>query len=83
MLMDKYSQCAESIKQAIASVLNISQEELGSNPAVKRTPGWDSLATIEIVTKLEEKFETNLPDEIITESIDFRMLCDFLCEKEQ
>ncbi|MBF0176966.1 MAG: acyl carrier protein [Magnetococcales bacterium] len=51
------------IRIIILDVLGIKQNcENDIQIAVYRTPGWDSLATIEIVEKIEEVFSVEISD---------------------
>jgi acyl carrier protein len=75
---DKNQECTAQLKAVISNVLNIQEHQLGPNPAVYRTPGWDSLATVEIVARIEEVLKISVPDRIITETIDLRSLVQYL-----
>jgi len=66
--------------RVISEVLNIETMELGPNPAVYRTPGWDSLATIEIVLRIERELNVRIADDVITESIDCAKLAAAVCD---
>jgi acyl carrier protein len=64
----------EGVRNMLARVLAVDLRELGPNPAVYRTPGWDSIATIEVVAALEEQYGISVPDEVIDEQLDLKRL---------
>ena len=55
------------LRALMAQVLNIDRAELGPNPAVYRTPGWDSLATVEIVLAVEHEFDVRITDDALSD----------------
>lgn len=52
------------LKKLIAEALSLNEDDLGPNPARYRTPGWDSLVSVEILVAVEEEFDVRLPDSV-------------------
>lgn len=74
MRSDRRSEYTDKLRALIAQVLNIDSADLGSNPAVYRTPGWDSLATVEIVLAVEHRFGVRIPDDAISDCYELASL---------
>lgn len=80
--MTVISPCQQQVTALIAEVLNVDAASLGPNPSVYRTPGWDSLATIEIVARIEDSLGISLPDSLLTSTIDLQSIVAVACGSE-
>lgn len=54
---------AERVKKIVVEVLNVNEDEVKNDASFTDDLGADSLDTVELVMKLEEEFEAEIPDE--------------------
>ncbi|MRX84063.1 acyl carrier protein [Eggerthella guodeyinii] len=55
----------EAYDEIFRKTFNVAQEELGADFTFSDNPNWDSLAHLELIAALEDRFEIMLdPDEI-------------------
>lgn len=72
----------EEVKRIIIRALNLGGiDESNLQFAVYRTPGWDSLATLDIVEMIEEKFSIEISDVEMERCISLEAIHDLIVEK--
>ena len=65
----------QRVRQVMALVFNLSEEALGGDASIMRTPGWDSLGHANLMLAVEEEFGVALsPDEVV----DLQSLADIV-----
>ncbi|CUX96543.1 acyl carrier protein [Candidatus Doolittlea endobia] len=68
----------ESVKAIIAEQLGVKKEEVVNNASFVDDLGADSLDTVELVMALEEKFDTEIPDEEAEKITTVQAAIDFI-----
>lgn len=56
------STVAERVKKVVVEVLNVNEDEVKEDASLTDDLGADSLDTVELVMKLEDEFEIEIPD---------------------
>lgn len=51
----------DRLKQLMAGVLEIPEQEIPDNASVENLPGWDSLRQLELMLALELEFGVHIP----------------------
>lgn len=54
---------SDRVLLAMSKVFNMPTKDLGDNPALGETEGWDSMNHINLVTVLEKEFKIKLDDD--------------------
>ncbi len=71
----------EEIKEIIANQLNLSPEELTRDTNLRTDCGVNSIEIAELVLELEDKYEIEIDDKVITKKTTLGEIADYL-EKE-
>lgn len=53
----------DSLKQVMATMLNVDPASIGPDASMDNIPAWDSLRHMNLVLALEEQFGVQIPDE--------------------
>ncbi len=59
----KYEEIEAKVKEIVVNELSVDADQVTSDAAFVDDLGADSLDTVELVMKLEEEFEIEIPDE--------------------
>ena len=62
------------VKILMASVFEISVEDINDDSSPDSIENWDSLRHMNLITVLEEEFDIRLSDEQITEMMNFNLV---------
>jgi len=62
------------IKNIMASVFEVTVEEINDDSSPDTIENWDSLRHMNLITVLEEEFNIRLNDEQITEMMNFSLI---------
>ncbi len=54
---------SDKVLLAMSKVFNVPVNDLGKNPALGETEGWDSMNHITLITALEKDFKIKLDDD--------------------
>lgn len=73
----------EKLKEMIAEQLQVEMEEITPDADFKEDLHADSLDLFELVTSLEEEYDTEIPSEDLEKLTSLRAVMDYLKEKEQ
>lgn len=68
------------VRKILATALKLNDKELGTQPAIYKTAGWDSLATIEIVENIESTFSIEIPDSKIEQCTNITNIVEMLLD---
>ena len=68
----------DRIRRIMGTVFNLPPEDLGPEPSVDATAGWDSVAHLDLVISLEEHFGISLAPEEVPAMTSFRTIVDVL-----
>ena len=52
-----------TLKQVIATMLNVDASKIDEDSSMDNLPNWDSLRHMNLVLALEEEFKVTIPDE--------------------
>lgn len=52
-----------TLKQVIATMLNVDTSKINEDSSMDNLPNWDSLRHMNLVLALEEEFKVTIPDE--------------------
>jgi acyl carrier protein len=52
-----------TLKQVIATMLNVDTSKIDEDSSMDNLPNWDSLRHMNLVLALEEEFKVTIPDE--------------------
>lgn len=52
-----------TLKQVIATMLNIDAASINEDSSMDNVPNWDSLRHMNLILALEEEFKVSIPDE--------------------
>lgn len=52
-----------TLKQVIATMLNIDVASINEDSSMDNVPNWDSLRHMNLILALEEEFKVSIPDE--------------------
>tara|TARA_Y100000589_G_C26893239_1_gene523053 strand:- start:202 stop:447 length:246 start_codon:yes stop_codon:yes gene_type:complete len=66
------------LKERISSFINIYINEIDSNTSISKTPEWDSLAHMQILSILSDKFQFELNPEVIINLSSYELLLNYL-----
>jgi acyl carrier protein len=72
---------ADRISQIVASVLDLSAEQVADDTSPDTVPAWDSLAHMNLVMSLESEFGISLLPEDAMEMLSVRLIRLILAEK--
>jgi acyl carrier protein len=64
----------DKLKQILASVFNITLEEITNDSSPDTIENWDSLNHLNLVLALEEEFEINFTEEQTVEILNYELL---------
>jgi acyl carrier protein len=53
----------DTLKQVIATMLNVDTSKIDEDSSMDNLPNWDSLRHMNLVLALEEEFKVTIPDE--------------------
>jgi len=67
-------QVEKQIKEVIASVLNVDAGEIGDDASPDNLGNWDSLAHMNIIVALEERFKIRFSDEQIVRMLNYKLI---------
>lgn len=73
----------ERIKEIIAEQLQVEQEEITRDADFKENLHADSLDLFELVTALEEEYDTEIPTEDLEKLTNLGAVLDYLGEKQE
>ncbi|MDA9886154.1 acyl carrier protein [Flavobacteriaceae bacterium] len=71
----------DKLKQILASVFNITVEEITNDSSPDTIENWDSLNHLNLVLALEEEFEINFTEEQTVEILNYELLVITLREQ--
>ena len=66
------------LKERIYLFINIYINEIDSNTSISKTPEWDSLAHMQILSILSDKFQFELNPEVIINLSSYELLLNYL-----
>ena len=72
---------ADRISQIVASVLDLSAEQVADDTSPDTVPAWDSMAHMNLVMSLESEFGISLLPEDAMEMLSVRLIRLILAEK--
>lgn len=52
-----------TLKQVMATLLNVDVGSIGQDASMDNIPNWDSLRHMNLILALEEEFKVSIPDE--------------------
>lgn len=73
----------EKLKRIMASVFEVSENDISEDSSPDTLDKWDSLRQLNLVSALEEEFEVEFDDEEISEMISYKLVRLILSEKLQ
>jgi acyl carrier protein len=68
----------DRVKQIMAVVFNLPAGDLGDDPALMATPGWDSLGHAQLMLALEEEFSIRIPTDAVIELQSLAEIVEYL-----
>lgn len=71
----------DKLKQILASVFNITVEEITNDSSPDTIENWDSLNHLNLVLALEEEFEINFTEEQTVEILNYELIVITLREQ--
>lgn len=71
------------LKAIMASVLNVSPEEIDDNCAVGSFKKWDSLAHMNLIVILEQEFNLELSDDDVADMLSYAIIRKIIDEKQK
>ncbi len=71
----------EKIKSIMSRVFNIDEALIDSNCSSDTIEKWDSMGQMELLSALEEEFDTRFSDREITEMVSFNLIQGALAKK--
>lgn len=66
----------EEIREIIAEILELPQEELGFDTEMDEVSEWDSMRNVMILSSLEEKYDIMFPEDDIFDLTSIKALTD-------
>ena len=72
------SNIEDRVKKIVAEQLGVKEEEVKAEASFVDDLGADSLDTVELVTALEEEFETEIPDEEAEKITTVQLAIDYI-----
>lgn len=74
------SEVASQLEDCLAVVFpNVPKHEL-STAAIGSTPGWDSLATLTLVSVVEETFQISVPLDDLEKFLSFELILEYVTQ---
>ncbi len=73
----------DRVKQVLASVLDISAEEITDDTSTDTVASWDSMHAMQLFAVLEDEFEITLSDDEAMEMMSYGLIVRTLREKLQ
>lgn len=64
------------VKEIVAGILNMSEEDLDVNAEMSDVEGWDSLRNVMILSKLEEHYDILFPEDDVFDLTSVQALAD-------
>lgn len=71
------SDVLETVLGVLAGVLKVKRSVLGVDEKMGRTPGWDSLATVNFIVALEEAFDHEMDLEASERMVSVRAAVEY------
>lgn len=71
------------LKAIMASVFNVSPEEIDDNCAVGSFKKWDSLAHMNLIVILEQEFNLELSDDDVADMLSYAIIRKIIDEKQK
>jgi len=70
----------DKVKQIMSAVFEVPIEQITDDSSPDTIENWDSLKHINLITSLEEEFNTRFTDEQIGEMLNFKLVLNALKE---
>ncbi len=80
--MDVMAEMEDRVREVMAAMLAIAQEEIGEQTLQQDTADWDSLRHMNLVLALEEEFDIQFGDSEVSELLGFRLICDAIAARK-
>ncbi|MGY4383048.1 acyl carrier protein [Pedobacter sp. UYP24] len=71
----------QRIKNVMASVFDLNEDEINDNASPDTIEQWDSLRHMQLITGLEEEFNVTIKDDEIIEMLNYKLIHDILKSK--